>query len=107
MQERKDYVSSQKRDLIVVYDEGHNLTDAQVKKILELTPQGIILASGTPSLSHSLKIVQEELEKSGINVLYQVPFIEVKEKQMVKSKIVLGGYKTQKEEVINEMLDKD
>lgn len=107
IRERKDHSSSQRRDLIILYDEGHNLTDRQVKKILELDPRAIILASGTPSLPHDLKIVQEELTKKAITPLYQVPFREVKEKQMVKSKIVLGGYKTQKEEVINEMLDKD
>jgi type III restriction enzyme len=107
IQERQDYSSREKRELIVIYDEGHNLTDSQAKKILELNPQAIILASGTPSLPHSLKIMQEELDKKGISSLYQVPFVEVKDKQMVKSKLVLGGYKTQKEEVINEMLDKD
>jgi len=105
--ETKDYLTSQKRDLIIIYDEAHNLTDSQVEKLLELTPQALILASGTPSLPHKLSELEKELKEKEFDPLCQVPFKEVKEKQMVKGKVVLGGYKSQMEEVLNEMIDKD
>ncbi|CAG8639852.1 17848_t:CDS:10, partial [Racocetra fulgida] len=107
IKERKDYLTKKKRDLIVIYDEAHNLTDSQVEKILELQPQALILASGTPSLPSKLTDYQSELKDNGFEPLYVVPFTEVKEKKMVKGKVVLGGYKSQMEEVLNEMLDKD
>jgi type III restriction enzyme len=90
-----------------LYDEAHNLTDSQVEKILELAPNALILASGTPSLPHELTEIEKELKDKKFEPLYQVPFNQVKEKQMVKGKVVLGGYKSQMEEVLNEMLDKD
>jgi len=107
IQERKDYLTKRKRDLIIIYDEAHNLTDSQVEKILELQPQALILASGTPSLPSKLDNYQKELKENNFDPLYKVPFKEVKEKQMVKGKVVLGGYKSQMEEVLNEMIDKD
>lgn len=107
IKERKDYSTSQKRDLIVIYDEAHNLTDSQVGKILELSPQALILASGTPSLPYKLTGIEKELEENGFKPLHTVPFAEVKAKKMVKGKVVLGGYKSQMEEVLNEMIDKD
>jgi hypothetical protein len=58
-------------------------------------------------LPYQLTDYQKELKDKGFNPLYTVPFLKVKEKKMVKGKIVLGGYKSQMEEVLNEMLDKD
>lgn len=107
IKERKDYLTSTKRDLIIIYDEAHNLTDNQVGKILELSPQALILASGTPSLPYKLSELEKELKDNDFNSLHQVPFQAVKDKQMVKGKVVLGGYKSQMEEVLNEMIDKD
>jgi type III restriction enzyme len=107
IKERRDYLTGSKRDLIVIYDEAHNLTDSQVEKILELQPQALILASGTPSLPYKLTEVEKELKDNNFETLCRVPFQKVKEKQMVKGKVVLGGYQSQMEEVLNEMLDKD
>ncbi|CAG8660075.1 10912_t:CDS:2, partial [Racocetra persica] len=104
---QKFSVQNKETHLIVIYDEAHNLTDSQVEKILELRPQALILASGTPSLPSKLTDYQSELKDNGFKPLYVVPFTEVKEKKMVKGKVVLGGYKSQMEEVLNEMLDKD
>jgi type III restriction enzyme len=107
IKERKDPLTKQKRDLIVIYDEAHNLTDNQVEKILELSPQALILASGTPSLPNKLGEIGKELKDNGFDPLYKIPFVKVKEKQMVKGKVALGGYKSQMEEILNEMIDKD
>jgi type III restriction enzyme len=39
--------SSQRRPLIIVYDEGHNLSDQQTELLLELEPDAILVASAT------------------------------------------------------------
>jgi len=44
----------QRRPLIVVYDEAHNLTDQQVDLLLELEPEAFLLASATMRLSQHL-----------------------------------------------------
>jgi hypothetical protein len=93
-----------KRDLIVIYDESQNLSDRQLEKALELNPQGIILSSGTPSYPAKLKPYLEKLEKQGHELITAVSFQQVKARQMVKSKVVLGGYNHPMHEVINEML---
>ena len=46
-----------KRGLIIIYDEGQHLTEQQINRLLELTPNALILASGTPS--HSKRLVKE------------------------------------------------
>ncbi|CAG8533688.1 5421_t:CDS:2 [Ambispora gerdemannii] len=37
-----------KRGLIIIYDEGQHLTEQQINRLLELAPNALILASGTP-----------------------------------------------------------
>ncbi|CAG8438023.1 5990_t:CDS:2 [Scutellospora calospora] len=74
------------------------------QKALELNPQGIILSSGTPSYPARLKPYLEKLEKQRHGLITAVSFQRVKARQMVKSKVVLGGYNHPMHEVINEML---
>jgi len=90
--------------LIVVYDESHHLSNQQVDKILELNPQGIILASGTPSYSTKLSNYVKQLKELGYELEVQVNTQDVKEKQMIKHTIALGGYNSPMEEMINEIL---
>jgi type III restriction enzyme len=93
-----------RRDLIIIYDESQNLSDRQLEKTLELSPQLIILSSGTPSYPSKLKPYLEKLEAQKQELITAVSFQKVKERQMVKSKVVLGGYNHPMHEVINEML---
>lgn len=51
---RKNY-SGVIRDLIVVYDEGHNLSDQQTRLLLDLNPTALIAASATTKVPKELE----------------------------------------------------
>jgi type III restriction enzyme len=55
-----------KRPLLVVYDESHGQTDAQFDQLFELTPVGILAASGTPSISPKVDAYSKALAGSVI-----------------------------------------
>jgi len=94
-----------KRPLIIVYDEGHHLSSQQVNKILELNPQGIILASGTPTYSEKLKDYVDQLRELKYELETHTPIDEIVNKhQMVKHIIALGGYKSPMEVMLNKIL---
>ena len=56
--------NDRRRPLLLVYDEGHNLTDQQMDLLLELEPDGLIAASATMKLPAQLgaevKLLREE-----------------------------------------------
>ncbi|MEG7979131.1 MAG: hypothetical protein NY202_04495 [Mollicutes bacterium UO1] len=93
-----------KRPLVIVYDEGHHLSNQQVDKILELNPQGIILASGTPVYSVRLNSYVNQLKNLDYELETHIPVDKVTDKQMIKHTIALGGYNSPMEEMVNEIL---
>jgi len=102
--ERKTQVGI-KRPLVIVYDEGHHLSSQQVEKILELNPQGIILASGTPTYSEKLKNYVDRLRELNYELETHTSIDEIVNKhQMVKHTIALGGYKSPMEVMLNKIL---
>jgi type III restriction enzyme len=54
-----------KRDLIIVYDEGHNLSDQQIDLLFELEPEAILVASATLRTPGKLGAMIERLKSSG------------------------------------------
>ena len=64
LRERLDS-NSNRRPLIVVYDEAHNLTDQQTDLLLELEPDALIGASATMILPHRLAAEIHQLRISG------------------------------------------
>lgn len=95
-----------RRPLIVVYDEAHNLTDQQTDLLLELEPDGFLVASATMRLPPRLGKVVEELERVlGEGALVtQVDPKSVADSGLVKSTVILAGYKTPMEETVDAML---
>ena len=53
LKSRKDS-QGRKRPFIVVYDEGHNLSDQQTKLLLELGPDALVVASATLRVPEAL-----------------------------------------------------
>lgn len=90
-----------------MYDEAQNLSDQQTDLLMELDPQGFILASATPRLPQKLndlvKAVQEQVPDT--EFVTDVPASEVAGSGLVKDKVVLAGYKSPMEETIAAMLD--
>lgn len=97
-----------KRPLIIVYDEGHNLTDQQTDLLLELRPEAMVVATATPRLSGSLSEFIEILYLNGYTaeqLRTSIPSTAVVEAELVKRRIELGGYVTAEEVAIAALLD--
>lgn len=104
---RRDPVG-RRRPLIVVYDEGHNLSNQQTQLLMELEPDGIIAASATTRVPEALEGTIERLRRDkgwgDADFITAVPSGEVAESGLVKKHILLGGYVTPMETAIDEML---
>jgi type III restriction enzyme len=100
-------VNGVRRPLFVVYDEGHNLSDQQTELLLELEPDGFLLASATMRLPARLNLEVEALKRSGWTderLITQVDTAAVVAEDLVKSTIDLAGYNAPMEETISSLL---
>jgi type III restriction enzyme len=96
-----------RRPLVVVYDEGHNLTDQQIELLLELEPDGLIAASATMKLPTQLAAEIKQLEGEGwqnSELATSVDAKAVAESGLVKSCVQLSGYEAPMEETIDSLI---
>lgn len=96
-----------RRPLLLVYDEGHNLTDQQMDLLLELQPDALIAASATMRLPAQLGAEVTQLRSEGWtdeDLVTKVDASAVAESGLVKSRIQLGGYEAPMEETIDSMI---
>ena len=101
-------VSGKRRPLIIVYDEGHNLTDQQTDLLLELEPEALLVASATLRTAPRLLRMIERLHDHGWSderLITQVKSSDVVKAGLVKNQIVLGGYETSMELTLEPMLE--
>lgn len=97
-----------KRPLIVVYDEGHNLTDQQGNILLELRPDAIVVASATPKLPPRINEMIDALKLYGYKddeLVTSIRTTAVVEAELVKREVLLGGYVTAEGVAISAMLE--
>lgn len=96
-----------RRPLIVVYDEGHNLSDQQTELLLELSPDALIAASATMRIPEALSLIISRLRHDkgwkDEDLVTTVRSSEVVASGLVKKNILLGGYVTPMEAAVNEM----
>ena len=104
---RRD-ASGRRRQLIIVYDEGHNLSNQQTLLLMELEPDALIAASATTRVPQALTPTIERLrrEKSWADedLVTTVSSSEVVKFGLVKKQIMLGGYMTPMETAIDDLL---
>lgn len=106
----KDRLTSDgtRRPLLIVYDEAHNLSDQQTQLLMELEPDGFLLASATPKLPQAIVRVTTELRESlewdDSNLTTYVSSKDVVEAGLVKRQVLLGGYAAPMEETIDDLL---
>jgi type III restriction enzyme len=95
------------RPLIIVYDEGHNLSDQQVELLLELEPEAIFTASATLKTPGRLGEIIERLKTKGWGdrLVTGVLSLDVVNAELIKKQVILGGYQTTMEAAIDSMLD--
>ncbi|MGO9021701.1 MAG: hypothetical protein ACLQVJ_25475 [Syntrophobacteraceae bacterium] len=97
-----------KRPFIVVYDEGHNLSDQQTELLLELSPDALVAASATTRVPTALSTIINRLRQdkhwTDNDFVTAVHSSQVVLAGLVKKHILLGGYVTPMETAIDEML---
>jgi type III restriction enzyme len=97
-----------RRPFIVVYDEGHNLSDQQTKLLLELQPDALIAASATPripeALANVIQRLREDKEWKDADLVTGVKSSDVVASGLVKRHIMLGGYITPMADAIDDLL---
>ena len=104
---KRTNIRGERRPLFVVYDEGHNLSDQQTDLLLELQPDGFLLASATMNLPARLNLEVEDLKRRGWSedrLITPVDTTAVVVVNLVKSTIDLAGYNAPMEETISNML---
>lgn len=98
-----------RRNFIVVYDEGHNLSDQQTDLLLQLEPDALISASATvrvpEKLTKTINRLKDDKGWSDNDFITYVKSSDVVRSGLIKKNIFLGGYITPMEIAINEMLD--
>lgn len=106
LRERLDS-SGSRRPLLVVYDEAHNFTDQQTDLLMELEPDGFLLASATMKLPARLGDVVAELKRAGKTDGWLITSVDAKavsDAGLVKSTISLAGYKAPMENTLDALL---
>ena len=105
---RRENEKQFKRPLIVIYDEGHNLSDLQSERILELAPDGIIAASATMSipkrLNSTISRLQNDKGWGDKDLTTAVSSKEVVNSGLVKETISIDGYVTPMQQAVDNML---
>lgn len=97
-----------RRPLLIVYDEGHNLSDQQTDLLLELEPAALLVASATLRTAPKLMRMIERLRDHGWGderLVTAVRSSDVVAAGLVKSQIALGGYETSMELTLEPMLE--
>ena len=108
-----------RRPLIVVYDEGHNLSDQQTDLLLELEPDAFLVASATMRTPGRLGRMIERLRDAGWSdepqddnkedvkscLVTAVSSKAVVNAGLVKKQVMIGGYESIMETMLDDMLD--
>lgn len=109
MLKKRQSFAGVKRDLIIVYDEGHNLSDQQTQILLDLSPTALIAASATTKVPKALEWyiarLKNEKDMKDKDLVVAVSNKEVVDSGLIKRHISLGGYLTPMELAINNLLE--
>jgi type III restriction enzyme len=101
--------NGRRRHLIVVYDEGHNLSNLQTQLLMELVPDALIAASATMRVPQALAVTIERLRRekgwADADLVTSVQSSEVVDSGLVKKHILLGGYVTPMEGAVDDLLE--
>jgi type III restriction enzyme len=96
-----------RRPLIVVYDEAQNLSNQQTELLLELEPDGFLLASATMRLPTRIGAEVQHIRTAGYDdkdLVTKVMTRDVVAEGLVKDTVLLEGYNTPMEEAISQLL---
>lgn len=107
LKKRRD-AAGRRRPFVIVYDEGHNLSDQQTKLLFDLDPDALIAASATMRIPVELgRIITRLRQDKGWkdnDFVTAVKSGDVVRSGLVKQQILLGGYVTPMEVAVDDML---
>jgi len=108
LKSRRDQ-SARRRPLIVIYDEGHNLSDQKATLLMELEPDAIIAASATMALPQALSPMIDRLRTdkgwADSDFVTAVSSVDVVNSGLVKRHILVGGYLSRMETAVDDLLE--
>jgi type III restriction enzyme len=108
LKKRKDS-KGVRRPFVIVYDEGHNLSNQQTELLLELEPDALIAASATmripDALNSTISRLKQDKNWTDNDFATVVKSNDVVKSGLVKKQLLIGGYVTPMEVAIDEMLD--
>lgn len=96
-----------RRPLVVVYDEAQHLTDQQTELLLELDPDGFLLASATLSLPSRIGEEYRHIRNAGYEddeLSTKVRTKDVVAEGLIKDTVHLAGYNTPMEDAVSQLL---
>ncbi len=97
-----------RRHFIVIYDEGHNLSNQQTSLLLELGPDALIAASATlrvpDALSRIISRLRGDKSWKDESFVTSVRSSAVVESGLVKKQLLLAGYLTPMEAAVDELV---
>ena len=98
----------EQRELVIIYDEGHNLSDQQLDLLLELKPDALIAASATTKVPQRLEKYIDRLKSDNgmtdADLITAISNKAVVDSGLIKKHISLGGYLTPMEIALNGLL---
>lgn len=107
LKKRRD-AKGRRRPLIVVYDEGHNLSNQQAALLAELDPDALLAASATPKIPEELTYTIDRLrsdkgwkDDAFVTVVRSADVVTA---GLVKKHVMLGGYITPMELCVDDLL---
>lgn len=97
------------RPLLIVYDEGHNLSDQQTELLLGLNPDAIVSASATMRIPEILnkRVIQRFADNrswTASDFTAVIKSSDVVKSGLIKKRIEFGGYVTPMEFAIDELM---
>ncbi|KEO82442.1 DEAD/DEAH box helicase family protein [Tumebacillus flagellatus] len=106
---KRETEDGKRRPFLIVYDEGHNLSNQQTELLLELEPDVILAASATTRIPEVLERIINRLKQDkgwkSSDLVTSIPSSAVVEAGLVKQHVLLGGYMTPMEAAVNDMFE--
>lgn len=96
-----------RRPLVIVYDEAQNLSNQQAELLLELEPEGFLLASATMRVPARMGDEIQRIKTAGYGEEFlttKVQTADVVANALVKDTVLLEGYNTPMEEAVAQLL---
>ncbi len=96
-----------RRPLVVVYAKAQNLSNQQTDLLMELEPDGFLVASATMRLPTKIGTEISYIETAGYpesELITKVKTVDVVKEGLVKSTVNLEGYNTPMEEAVAQLL---